>query len=94
MFYRNNKLPRKKKILYCCSKRINWDKAFKSGLSKICGRQPALGKPYPFKFLKGCCLPQILLGPFLNTLSQLTLTLKRLRGQFEVFSKMYFLERR
>ena len=27
-------------------------------------------KPYPFKFRKGC-LPQILLGPFLNTLSQL-----------------------
>ena len=30
-----------------------------------------LNRPYPFKFLKGC-LPQILLGPFLNTLSQMS----------------------
>ena len=29
-----------------------------------------LSRPYPFKFFKGC-LPQILLGPFLNTLSHL-----------------------
>ena len=29
-----------------------------------------LSKPYPFKFFKGC-LPQILLGPFLNTLSHI-----------------------
>ena len=27
-------------------------------------------RPYPFKFFKGC-LPQILLGPFLNTLSHI-----------------------
>ena len=38
-----------------------WDKVFKNGPSKICGRQP-------LSFFKGC-LPQILLGPFLNTLS-------------------------
>ena len=31
-------------------------------ISKSC-----LSRPYPFKFFKGC-LPQILLGPFLNTL--------------------------
>ena len=45
----------------------NCDKVFKNGPSKICGRQP-------LKKLKGFfkgCLPQILLGPFLNTLSQL-----------------------
>ena len=30
------------------------------------------GRPYHFKFFKGC-LPQILLGPFLNTLSQMFL---------------------
>ena len=29
-----------------------------------------LGRPYHFKFFKGC-LPQILLGPFLNTLNQM-----------------------
>ena len=28
------------------------------------------GRPYHFKFFNGC-LPQILLGPFLNTLSQI-----------------------
>ena len=42
-------------------------KVFKDGSSKICERQP-LSRPYPFKFFKGC-LPQILIGPFLNTLS-------------------------
>ena len=33
-----------------------------------------LSRPYPFKFSKGC-FPQILLGPFLNTLSQILLIL-------------------
>ena len=47
------------------------DKVFTNGPSKICGRQP-LKKlkgygPFTFKFFKGC-LPQILLGPFLNDL--------------------------
>ena len=32
------------------------------------------GSPYLFKFFKGC-LPQILLGPFLNTLSQIVLNI-------------------
>ena len=45
-----------------------------NGANKICGRQPlymvCLSRPYPFKFFKGC-FPQILLGPFLNTLSHM-----------------------
>ena len=55
------------------------------GLSNICGRQPLKNlkgygllkhiPSYPFNFFKGC-LPQILLGPFLNTLSH------RFLGQF------------
>ena len=44
------------------------DKVFNSGLSKFCGRQFCLSRPYPLKYFKGC-LPQYLLGPFLNTLS-------------------------
>ena len=36
------------------------------------GENPTLSRPYHFKFSKGC-LPQILLVPFLNTLSNLTL---------------------
>ena len=32
-----------------------------------------VSRPYSFKFFKGC-LPQILLGPFLNTLSHLYLS--------------------
>ena len=52
-----------------------WDKVFKNGTIKICGRQPpkilrdmdVLSRPYPFKFFKGC-LPQILLGSLLNSL--------------------------
>ena len=42
-----------------------------NGLSKICGRQPLKklkGDLHPFKNFKGC-LPQVLLGLFLNTLS-------------------------
>ena len=31
-----------------------------------------LSRPYPFKSFKGC-LPQILLGPLLNTLSHMSL---------------------
>ena len=42
----------------------------KDRLKEFEGVWPALGKPYPFKFFKGC-LPQILLGPFLNTLTYL-----------------------
>ena len=58
---------------------ITWDKAFKSALSKICGRQPLknvkgyglLKQGYSLlKIFKGC-LPQILLGPLLNTFSHL-----------------------
>ena len=40
---------------------VSWVKVFKNGPSKICGRQP-------LKVFKGY-LPQILLGPFLNTLT-------------------------
>ena len=43
-----------------------WKTAFK----KFEGAWSALSKPHPLKFFKGC-LPQSLLGPFLNTLSHL-----------------------
>ena len=42
-----------------------------------------LGRPYSFKFLKGC-LPQILLGPFLNILSQM-----RIQGQYCTRHKIF-----
>ena len=45
----------------------------KTFLKKILGSCSALGGPSPFKFCKGC-LPQILLGPFLNILSQMSLS--------------------
>ena len=53
---------------------VKMGKEFKNGPNKICGRQPlknlsdmvCLGRPYHFKFFKGC-LPQILLGSLLNT---------------------------
>ena len=54
--------------------RNNWDRVFKSGPSKFCGRQPLKYfkylRPYPFNFFKGC-LQQNLPSPLLNTLSQL-----------------------
>ena len=43
-----------------------WDKVSKNGPSKIYGRQPL----YPFKIFKGW-LPQIFLGPYMNTLTQI-----------------------
>ena len=42
---------------------------FKNGSSKICGRQPLKNLKF-LKFFKGC-VSQILLGPLLNTLSQM-----------------------
>ena len=56
-------------------------KAFKNGPSKICGRQILKNlkwyslprRPYHFKFFNGC-LPQVLLGPFLNILTQMIIT--------------------
>ena len=56
---------------------------FKSEPSKICGRQPLknlkryglLKQTISFKFFKGCLL-QILLGPLLNTLFQITFTVR------------------
>ena len=38
-----------------------------------------LGRPYHFHFFKGC-LPQILLGPFLNTLSQILVDIPSTRS--------------
>ena len=64
-------------------KSFNWDKVLKNGPSKICGRQPlknfkGYGLPYPYGLPQRIgCLPQILLGPFLNTLSQLPALLFR-----------------
>ena len=55
---------------------ITRNKVFKNEPSKICGRQPLKSLKwygllvYHFKFFKGC-LPQILLGPFLNTFSHM-----------------------
>ena len=50
-------------------KHDKWDKAFKSGLSKFCGRQHL--KNLSASTFKGC-LPQNVLSPLLNTLSQMT----------------------
>ena len=55
-----------------------WVKVFKNGpkylwktaFKKFQTNQICLGRPYHFKISKGC-LPQILLGPFLNTLTNL-----------------------
>ena len=42
-------------------------KIYQKTLERIC----CLGRPYHFRFFKGC-LAQILLGPFLNTLTHLS----------------------
>ena len=43
-------------FLAACNDAI-WEKVFKIGPSEICGRQPLKNEG---------CLPQVLLGPFLN----------------------------
>ena len=49
---------------------IIWKKVFKNGPSKICWRQPQ--QTISLQIFKGC-LPYILLGPLLNTLSHIRL---------------------
>ena len=68
---KNKKIKNKKK----------WDKVFKDRPSKTCGRQPlknlmgygVFKQTISLQIFKGC-LPQKLLGPFLNTLSHLKLS--------------------
>ena len=58
-----------------------WDKVFKDRPTKTCGRQPlknligygVFKQTISLQIFKGC-LPQKLLGPFLNTLSHLKLS--------------------
>ena len=80
-------------------KRDKWDKAFKDGPSKIYGRQPlkilklCLSRPYSFFIFFEGCLPQVLLGPFLNTLSQIyipytTLQAKKTGPPFEALKRV------
>ena len=59
------------KLWLVYSNEWNWHKAFEEDLLKnnIWGKV-FKNRPYHFKFFKGC-LPQILLGPFLNTLPHL-----------------------
>ena len=80
-----------------CPKNL-WDKVFKNGPSKICGRQPlkklkgyegiCLSRPYPFKFFRGC-LPQMLLSPIDSwMLGPISCVLSPMKA----FFKMTFLE--
>ena len=53
---------------------LTWAKVFKSGPCKVCGRRPL---KILKEFFKGS-LPQILLGPLLNTLSHLSMSLSEI----------------
>ena len=57
-------------VCCCCCFRNDRGKVFKNEPSKIYGRQPLKNLKRMVCFCKGC-LPQILLGPFLNTWSQI-----------------------
>ena len=46
------------------------EKFEEDSLLKFLSYTVCLGRPYHFKFFKGC-FPEILLGPFLNTLTHL-----------------------
>ena len=76
-----------------------WDQEFKNRQSKICGRQSlknlkgyGLPKAYflnfSFKFFKGC-LPQILSGPFLNTLSHIFLGILSTDYEVDIFDHFF-----
>ena len=51
-----------------------------------------LGRPYRFKFFKGC-LPQILLGLFLNTLTQMINFALIYTNFFKVINKVTFIKK-
>ena len=51
--------------------KIIWDKVFKSGLSRFCGRQPLKNFKQTISLVKDC-LPQNLLSPLMNTLSYIS----------------------
>ena len=63
-----------------------WDEVFKNRPSKICGRQS-------LKILYHTCLPQILLGPFLNTLPHIKPFGDNLHGSHLYLSEIDFLSR-
>ena len=77
-----------------------WVKVFKNGSSKIFGRQPLKNlqwyglpsRPYYFKFFKGC-LPQILLGSFLNTLTHFILLFQHRQYAQAIFLLLIHWER-
>ena len=59
---KGNKMVRRRfGLLFTCE-------AMYSRVGQVKFVEDSLSRPYPFKFFKGCLL-QILLGPFLNTLS-------------------------
>ena len=72
-------------------------KVFKNGPNKICGKQSLKKlrlygpyRPYHLKFFKGC-LPQILPGPFLNTLLKERLWHKYFSCEFcKIFKNTFF----
>ena len=98
----------RKTSIYCVSLNFNvkywqkneyiWNNVFKNGLSKNLGRQRSehTEDSDNFKFFKGCP-PQILLGPFLNTLTiytlrQITRTAQKTWNKpGNSFKKSYFL---
>ena len=57
---------------------FKWDKVLKNAF--------CLNRPYPFKFFKSC-LPQILFGPFLNTLFQMILHKHLIVNGIKTYSK-------
>ena len=69
-----------------------WDKVFKDRPTKTCGRQPlknligygVFKQTISLQIFKGC-LPQNLLGPFLNTLSYLKLSPGHSESDFVCF---------
>ena len=68
----------KRKITYICEiygsrySRMDQLKFVEDSLQKIRSDMVCFGRPYHFKFLKGC-LPQILLSPISNTLTHIRL---------------------
>ena len=66
-------------------------KFVEDSLEKVCSDMVSLSRPYHFKFFRGC-LPQIVLGPFLNTLTQMTCKKQRKIKQ-EILSLMTFLHK-
>ena len=64
---------------------VNFVENLKTAFKKFEGVWSTLGRPHPFELFKGC-LPQILLSSFLNTITQIFISLTHFGPMFYFYT--------